>query len=206
MKPRERKFFTTPLCFLLCFIFAGSLFFIVQYLEASSSWVRKSISLLEANEVLLSDQIQKFDSLMEDYKKDIKHFESLLFTEKDVAAFLVGISGSSKQYNIKIKEMMALQVETVKVKDPLAPKDPRPAASSNAKDDEGLFLMSTPYKLRIAGETNNVFDFMSDLEKSKQLLTLSDFSILGRTYPEIQVEFRLDLYSLGGLSSGKTIQ
>lgn len=201
MKPRERKFFTTPLCFLLCFIFAGTLFFIVQYLEASSDWTRKNISFLEANKVRLSDQLQKFDSLMTDYQKDIKRFEALLFTEKDIAAFLENISGSSKHYNIKFKEMTALQVETVRVKDPLAPKDSRPAAPADAQKDDGIYLMSAPYKIRIAGETKNVFDFMSDLEKNKQLLTLSDFFVLGRMYPEVQVEFRLDLYSLGGLTN-----
>ncbi|HOD12765.1 MAG TPA: hypothetical protein PLO93_02325 [Candidatus Omnitrophota bacterium] len=203
MKPRERKFFTTPLCFLLCFLFAGSLFFIVQYLEASCAWTRKSIDLLQANKKRLEDQMQQFDSLMAEHQKDIKRFESLLFTEKDIAAFLEGISVSSKQYNVKPKEMTALQAEIVKVKDPLAPKDVRPTSSRDAQADEGLYLMATPYKLRVSGETENVFDFMTSLEKNRQLLTLSDFLVSGRMYPEIQVEFRLDLYSLGGLDRGQ---
>lgn len=203
MKPRERKFFTTPVCFLLCFLFAGGLLFVVQYLEASSSWTRKSIDLLQGNKTRLQEHVLKFDSLMAEYQKDIKHFESLLFTEKDIAAFLEGISGSSVRYNIKVKEMTAQQVEKVKVSDPTTPKGARPAARAEAKEDDGVYLVATPYKIRVLGETKNVFNFMSDLEQNKQLLTLSDFVVTGRMYPELQAEFRLDLYSLGGISAEK---
>jgi len=204
MKPRQRNFFMMPLCFALCFIFAVGLFSVVRYLDAHASYAQQKINSLEKESEHLKKQIQQLDHLMADYQGDIKRFETLLFNEKDIAAFLEGISGSSKQYKIKLKEMTALQIEQVKIKELPSPKESKHVSRAKTEKDEGMYLMSSPYKIRIAGETKGVFDFMTDLEKNKQLLTLSDFHIVGRMYPQIQAEFRLDLYSLSGLVREQT--
>ena len=64
MKPRERNFVTTPLCFIICFVFAAALLFVVQYLEACSSWAQKNIDFLQKEAARLKQRIQQFDSLM----------------------------------------------------------------------------------------------------------------------------------------------
>jgi|GEM_PF-1245037 len=189
------------LAFTCCAFFVVALCCGYYYLVACSAAAQKNIGILEVKIQKAKGQLQRYDQLLKDYQDDIARFNTVLFKEKDVADFLTNASAFSKEYHIKIKTMRALPPEVVSVPQKETQGNNLYSWNKQGASKEQISLIASPYNIQILGASQDIFSFMLDLGRSKQLLTLSDIRISGSRYPDIEAGFRLDLYRLNGFST-----
>ncbi len=188
--------------------------------------VRSYYSSLNAVEALNQDndrlaKLQKDVELaklsIESYKKEQEEFKGLLFEERDVPAFLDGISNSAEKSSVYVLEMKSQQFSEVTVpktmqnsnknskrarvydgfEEPII-KDPK------EQINEVLTLAAMPIRIKIQGSFESIVNFLYSIENYRQLLTVSNVEISsGNQYPQLTCEFMFRIYSLKRLSDVK---
>ena len=148
-----------------------------------------SAEKLKDEEAALEQTADNLDFLLNDYKKELARLETLLFKDRDIPLFLEAVSSRAAQFNVRINEMRVSAMSLVQSGQSSRQKDPA--------DEGALVLAAMPFNIKISGAFFNIVNFLSSIEKERQILTLSDINIARRGRAEqLDCDFRLDIYSL----------
>jgi len=139
--------------------------------------------------IVLEKDAKDLDQLLQEYRAERERFESLLFSEQDIAVFLDKVSGFSRNYHVKIADMRAQEFVVVAVAQGEAADQ-----KSYDKKEEGLAYK--PIKMEVEANFSDLMKFLIALEKTRQLLTLNDITINRSNYPLLKCRFTLKLYGL----------
>lgn len=174
--------------------------------EAMSTLTTKKDRLVQLKKEL-DETKQSIDTL----KKEQAEFKGLLFDERDVPAFLDGISASAAKSSVYVMEMQSQQFSEVtvpkhvvdtngKLKRMKASETDEAEVDPNSKEalEEMLTLASMPINFKIRGDYQAIVNFMNSIENYRQLLNVSNVEISsGSTnYPFLTCQFTLKIYSL----------
>jgi Tfp pilus assembly protein PilO len=182
---------------LICFAFVG-----VQY--QLNYWNQITYYREVARLRDLEKEAQDFQALIQRYKDERERLATILFTEKDIAAFLNKISDFAKDSQVRIITMDAQKMRVVKLVqdkdlDNESVRMSRPFSANKIQDREtGPSLVFMPIDLSIEGRFGWIIQFLTSLEKYRQLLTLTNVSIRRQeaAYPLLNCKFVLRLYAL----------
>jgi len=159
----------------------------------------------------LQQDLDMTTNSIEQIKKEQERFKEILFEERDVPAFLDGISGSAQKSLVYIMEMKTQQFNQVPVPKSISDSNMRPGQASqgaqnqagyNSRDEQAklsdmLTLASMPIHFKIHGTFNAIVNFLGSIENYRQLLTVSNVEIsTDQNYPQLICEFTMDIYSL----------
>ncbi len=180
---------------------------------------REALAQLQQEEdrlAKLKKDIEDTKNSIERYKKEQEEFKKLLFDERDVPAFLDGISESAAKSSVYVLEMKTQQFTEVEVPKDMA--DSRKLARVRVTEDleknsqpdrkvqlkDMLTLAAMPIRIKIDGTFEAIVNFLNSIEGYKQLLTVSNVEITTRSdYPQLTCEFTLRIYSLKRLGDIK---
>lgn len=183
--------------FLICLI--SSLILIIllgfnyqQYFQAQKRFKEKNARLLT-----LEKDVQGLKESIERSKQERKRLATLLFTDRDIAAFLDKIAEFDKKAQIKITDMQTQRIQQVTASQQQV-QQTRPSLSPAAqkKEEIGPQLAALPINMAVEAPFERLVSFLISLEKSRQLLTVSNVSIKRGAYPLLTCRFTLRLYSL----------
>ena len=157
-----------------------------QYHKVMQRYQRKYSQL-----IALEKDSQELQRLLHEYMVAREEFESHLFSEQDIAAFLDKVSEFSRNYRVKIADMRASEFVVVAVAQGEAA-----GQKSYDKKEEGLAYKAI--RMEVEADFANLMKFLIALEKTraKQFLTLTDVSINRSNYPSLKCKFTLKLYGL----------
>ena len=183
------------------------------------SLARESLAALQQQEDLLrrlnKDIIETKNSI-EKFKKEQDEFRKLLFDERDVPAFLDGISDSAAKSLVYVMEMKTQQFREVQI--PQKSSDSHKLARARVYEDfdnqkfqdpknelnEMLTLAAMPINIKVQGTFEAIVNFLNSIEGYRQLLTVSNVEITtGINYPQLTCNFTLRIYSLKKLNDIK---
>lgn len=190
VSPRQLKLRAVSFCALITLGLIGLV------AAAYSGYAGSKKQLDEKNRQLssLEKDVKQLEKSLEDFKNERKKLEALLFTDKDIAAFLEGIAEFARKAQIKITDMQTQRAEPVK--EIQGATGPAALANPQSKPLPGPQLAALPINMTIEAPFTQIVNFLISLEKYRQLLTLSNISIERRTYPTLSCKFTLRLYSL----------
>ncbi len=164
----------------------------------------------------LNKEIVETQNSIDRFKKEQEEFAELLFQERDVPAFLDGISDSAAKSLVYVLEMKTQRFTEVKVPKEIAESRKLPRArvyedfeeqtkqSRTAQLSEMLTLAAMPINFKIRGTFEAIVNFLYSIEGYRQLLTVSNVSISADTvYPQLTCGFTLRIYSLKSLNDIK---
>ncbi len=146
---------------------------------------------------------------LQHYRTEREKFQRILFTDKDIASFLDKISQLAVQSNVKIVNMRTKKFKKVEpveeMEGVLAPLAKKKISRKRKKKDEekGPVLSSLAIDMKISGNFDSLVNFLIFLERSRQLLTLSNIEVKVSSYPTLTASFVLRLYSLKDISGVK---
>lgn len=133
------------------------------------------------------DDVDRLDQLLKKYPKDIARFEKVLFKDKDIPQFLEGLSTLSRRFDTNVQSIN------------------QGVAAKVLRSDEGADappLQAAAFHITLVGEMANILLFLQEIEKSAQLLTISEMTMSVKDYPSVTCTFTLDLYSLNMAPAG----
>ena len=165
----------------------------------------------------LSESIVRTRISIDQLKKEQEEFRQYLFDERDVPAFLDGISNSAAQSSVFVIEMKTQQFREVQIPEDVArsgraarvrvtedldnssPEDPQ------IRLNRMLTLAAMSIDIKIQGSFEAIVNFLNSIEGYRQLLTVSNVEITSndREYPKLSCNFTLRIYSLKNLSEIK---
>jgi len=124
----------------------------------------------------------------------------LLFAEKDISLFLSGISETSRKNNVQVASIANLKERTIEIGASGEKIDSRKRKEVNKGEEEekSLIINVSPTKVEIQGEIADVVAVLSAIEKTRQLLTVTEFKFSLQKYPMIFLKFRIEFYGVGG--------
>ena len=137
--------------------------------------------------------IQGLKESVQRFKQERQRLEALLFTDRDIATFLDQIAGFATKAQIKITDMQTQRVQEVKPPEEIKPTLQAP---QQKKETAGPQFAALPINMTVEAPFERIVVFLLSLEKSRQLLTLSNVSIKRGIYPLLACRFTLRLYSL----------
>ncbi len=164
----------------------------------------------------LKKEIEQTQLSLEKLKKEQEEFKKTLFDERDVPAFLDGISNSAAKSSVHVMEMKTQQFSAVIVpkemidinqqvsKVKFVDDNKQNSAKPEIYLSERLTLASMPIRIKINGTFEAIVSFLSSIENYRQLLTVSNVEIsITQNYPQLTCEFNLRIYSLKTLKDIK---
>jgi Tfp pilus assembly protein PilO len=200
----------------------------VVFVLAMAAWVVQGYYAAKHALVTLNSQKRHLSSLNVDIettrgsidrlKAEQEEFKKLLFNDRDVPAFIDGLSHSAAKYAVYIMDMKTQRFSQIVI-----PKDmtsvnnvERRHAYEDFEDDnkkdpkvefkDRLTLAAMPIHIKIHGTFPAIVNFLNSVENDRQLLTVSNVEIVRNTtdYPQLNCEFILKIYSLEKLKDIKT--
>lgn len=170
----------------------------VRYYEAKKDWEEKKITYAKAKA-----QIVEINNSIEKFQKEKVEFESYLFREQDIPAFLEGISDFAEQAKVSVVDMKTAKFTAVQSPKSKAEEIKQGRGVTRKTDenkqltiDQMLTLAAMPITIKVEGKYEDFVTFLDKLEGFKQLLTISNVEIeSGRSYPILQCDFTLKIYS-----------
>lgn len=172
-------------------------------------WIKKTHELAR-----IKKEVAEIERLMNFYKKEKSEFQQYLFQEKDIPGFLDGLSGFAQNAGINIVDMKTNRFQEVKVPEALeesqsvlARRRLNTATPEFTKEEmqRMLTLAAMPINIKIKGPYESIVNFYRHLENFKQLISIGniDIAAANNTYPELQCDFTLKIYSLKTLEELK---
>ncbi len=129
------------------------------------------------------------------YEDAINEFKQILFKERDVSLFLTGISEISQKNKVAVLAIKNLAEKKIAIDTPASGKK---GLDTFLEEKKMIFTIAvTPLQVEMEGRLDDVLTVLGALEKTRQLLTVSDFNFTARGYPNMRVSFKIDLYGLG---------
>ena len=205
MTQKKIKKYSMTICvlFALTYIVIGG-FNYKNLFEVKQDWQAKN-----GEYVRLQKKIKEIKASLERFEIEKEEFQQYLFSEKDIPAFLEGISEYAYKANGNITDMKTKRFKPVKsaigaaqakVRGRKMKKSPSKKKSAQSKQ-KFLTLAAMPINIKLEGDYSDFFDFLWQLEDFKQLLTISDVEIVMREkeYPKLKCAFILKIYSLKSL-------
>jgi len=181
---------------------------------------KHALALLDAQKAgytRLSTEVESTRRSLDHLKTEQEEFKKLLFNDRDVPAFLDGLSHSAAKTAVHIVDMKTQRFSQIAV-----PKELDTANSAERRrayeytDDERkidpkvefknmLTLAAMPIHIKVHGSFRNIINFLDSIENERQLLTVSNVEIVrNMDYPQLNCEFILKIYSLKQLEDIKT--
>lgn len=198
LSPQLPKIISICVCVLITLI----LFVVIIVFNSEYTKAKGNIDLKENQFKNLEKDVKSLNTFLARYKKDIGRFEEILFADRDIPLFLENISRASKEFQIRIVAIRALNLKMVENDDnPASTRQQR--VSNEKKEEDMLYLASTPFNITIIGKFRDIVNFLLSIEKYRQLLSLSNVEVKVDSYPALKCSFRLDLYSLKTLEAIK---
>ena len=167
--------------------------------------LKQRLSKLEIEAQSKQKTINRLESLIERYNQQLNVAKELIFTRKDIAAFLGDFSGFAKENKLIPVQMKALEIKPVPTSndsEETVTKLQKEKTQKENKDEELLRLLMLPANVKIKGEYPRIINFLTSLENYKQLLTISNvkMQISSDGYPDLETEFTLRLYTMNELN------
>lgn len=142
------------------------------------------------------------EKLLEQYAAEQEKFEELLFKEQDVPLFLEEVSRFALDSKAKIVDIKAQAFAKVKYSDPARAEKAKKKKADGTPEDEGFVLSYLPVQVSVQGSFDSIVAFLFQLEKYKQLLTLTDVEIKDKEYPLLSCSLIVNIYSLRDMNAG----
>ena len=198
----------------LVFVMAMATWCWLTYHKSEQS--QASLEGQKARLSLLNTEIEHSRSSVDNLKADQEEFKKLLFNDRDVPAFLDGLSRSAASTAVRIIDMKTQRFSQI-----IIPKDISGASlaeqhrvdadyvNANTKDPRQEFnnlltLAAMPIHIQIQGSFRAIVNFLNAVENERQLLTVSNVEInRGLAYPQLDCQFILKIYSLEQLKDIK---
>ncbi len=142
------------------------------------------------------------EQLLSRYEKERERFQALLFSEQDIPAFLDEIAAYAKKSKLAITNVATRQFSAVKVSEIAESASTMSSAKlseeqKKKKEAEVVPVLTfLPIEVTLEGSFDAIVAFLSDLERYRQLLTLSDVEIKLKNYPVLSSRFTVNIYSL----------
>ncbi len=157
----------------------------------------------------LKIDIETTKRLLDKYEKEKQEFSKLLFSERDVPAFLDSISKFAALADVHLTNMKTKYFQQVVVPQNTARAlagtlGNRYRSTNNQQTDPQqdlqrvLTLSAMPIDIQVKGEFAALLKFFNQLEAYKQLLSVSAIEIKSNynDYPTLSCNFTLKIYSL----------
>lgn len=171
-------------------------------LRTRNQWIVKSHELMK-----VKSEVAEIQRLMSFYHKEKEEFQNYLFQEKDIPGFLDGLSGFAQNSGINIVDMKTSKFQAVKVPEALEESQSELARRKLEKNPEELTkeemsrmltLAAMPINIKISGPYESIVTFYRHLESFKQLISIGNIDIasVNNSYPVLQCDFTLKIYSL----------
>lgn len=200
---RKAKNIAISVCVAAIAVFAG--IGVNAYLTYEE--VREQKALKETELAEVKAQIQDLKETFEMFEREREEFEGMLFSEKDVPAFLDGISKFAEKASVSVMDMKTMRFQEVRypgdegtVRDLHSRQNK--TGKKEAEDDpkvkaEKIFtLAAMPISFKVEGTYSDFIRFLGHLEDFKQLLTISNVEIAtDKNYPILKCAFTLKIYS-----------
>ncbi|MCC6759163.1 MAG: type 4a pilus biogenesis protein PilO [Candidatus Omnitrophica bacterium] len=175
---------------------------VTELLKVRNQWITKSHELMK-----VKHDIAEIERLMSFYNKEKAEFQKYLFQEKDIPGFLDGLSGFAQSAGINIVDMKTSKFQAVKVPEALEDSQSelaRRKMTQNANEltkeemSRMLTLAAMPITIKISGPYESIVNFYRHLEGFKQLISIGniDIAAANNSYPTLQCDFTLKIYSL----------
>ncbi len=203
----------------VCLIFVLSMSAAVayRYNEVRSAVVAQSNQKTKLDK--LQKRVEESKDSIQQFKTEQEEFQKMLFDERDVPAFLDGISDSAAQTQVYVQEMRTQQfgrlvvpkdfeessrkMARVRITEDL---DAKERQNPKKKLNDMLTVAAMPVQFKVRGTFEALVRFLNSIENYKQLVTVSNVSIGGKPqdYPQLSCEFTLRIYSLKKLGDIKS--
>jgi len=185
-------------CSLITLAFAGAVIFNYAQLEKQ----QEALAAKQAEIERLTRRVNEQQTYIEKFNAEKKDFEQYLFKEKDVPAFLEGISAFAQQTGINVLDMKAERFREVALtKKPATTAPAKKVKTAKTDPGEEITLAAMPIAFNVEGTFPSLVRFLNRLESFKQLLSISDIRIQKKNnYPTLQCNFKLKIYSFKTIS------
>ncbi len=155
-------------------------------------------------------EIEETRRKLAQYDQEKTEFAKVMFSERDVPAFLDSISQFAAQDNVQIVNMKTQNFQQVIVPKEISEnmmgyrlnsnREANDAAIRQQNIERIMTLSAMPIQIRIKGEFESLLSFFSQLESYKQLLSISRMKINSQQdYPILDCDFTVKIYSLMNL-------
>ncbi len=158
------------------------------------SRVQKRFKQKNSQLLALEIDIKGLKESVQRFKQERQRLEVLLFSDKDIATFLTHIAEFARKAQIRIVDMQTQKIQ--EVKPPEAVKPAISQAPQDKKEEVGPQFAALPITMNIEAPFERIVNFLISLEKTRQLLTLSNVSLKRGIYPLLTCKVTLRLYSL----------
>ncbi len=180
---------------------------------------KQALATLEGQKTLLArlnTEIENTHRSVNSLKAEQEEFKQLLFSDRDVPAFLDSLSRSAAKDGVHIIDMKTQRFSQLTVPKDLAAassgerlrayeEDDQPKKDPKVEFKNMLTLAAMPIHIKIQGKFGAIVHFLSSVESERQLLTVSNVEIDRNTdYPQLSCDFILKIYSLELLKDIKT--
>lgn len=207
MSSQKIRLIAVIICALIITAVGGLLIWRLQIYRQA----QHELALRNQELTMVQNEINEMTASIEKYKQEQVDFEQYLFAERDVPAFLEGVSEFAKQTNVNVVDMQTRSFQVVQVDSGM---DGRPALAQKIQSkkmeeqktaEDVITLAAMPIDIQIEGTYKAFIDFLNNLESFKQLLTISNVSLsTTQNYPTLSARFTLKIYSFKNLADIQT--
>lgn len=205
MNFRQIKIGSIVICLLLALVMVGGTIAHFSSLRKAEEGFRQKKAELEK----LKSEIVEIQKMLDQFNKEKKEFSELLFTDRDIPAFLDQVSKFAKTADVDIVDMQTKQFYQVVIPAKNKPgyyTEEERVPSKEEQIQEVLTLAAMPIDVRLKGPFGSLIKFLDHLQDYKQLVSISDVEILLQNqteYPLLDCKFTLRIYSLKTLEELK---
>lgn len=164
------------LCFSASLLFIISFIFLVQRYKKDA----KALNVEENKFFQLNSQLSQIKSKVLNYEKEVEKFQGLFFQEIDTPIFIKELSNLAKASQLSSLDARLGSLErlgpTEKIKTPFT-------------------IVAQSLDVSLSGDFSHISKFLIQLERYKQLITLSNISLRTRP-PLLECSFNLRFYIL----------
>jgi Tfp pilus assembly protein PilO len=200
----------------------------VVFILAMGAWAlhgyyaaKQSLAALDVQRTKLArlkTEIKTTQDSIDRLKAEQEEFKKLLFNDRDVPAFIDGISHFAAKSKVRIMDMKTQRFSQIVV--------PKSFSDASKMENRGIIvdtdneykpdpqvefknrltLAAMPIHMKIKGTFAAIVFFLNSIENDRQLLTVSNVEITRNTqdYPQLDCDFILKIYSLELLKDIKT--
>jgi len=187
---------------------------LLVHIRLSLDASRQELSIRVDERNRLKADINRMQTAIEEYKKEIEDIQPYLFTERDVPSFLDSISQFALENDVTVIDMKTQRFQEVVLPDEIAESmrasqgrfQMRAEQEQAIPPEQIMTFAAMPIQIKIQGEFEALVDFLYAMEGYKQLITLSNVQIaVTRDYPFLECDFLLRIYSMKTLKELESI-
>ena len=175
----------------LLIVWAGST--VMDYHKASVV-LRKA----KAQQALLEKDLADLKTGIGRFQQEREKFEALLFTQKDIPAFLDEMAGFARNSKVSIVDLTTRALTKVAIPDEVTSgvSEIARAKMMDRNDKEQPAIVYLPIQITLKGRFAGIVDFLNRLERYRLLTALTDVTMEVKEYPNIQCSLTVNIYSL----------